>query len=473
MNASRNKPAGFFPWLLTMLAVFVGLQGLFFLGSVAASALPKEPILQHLEESADDPLLSQVFRYDAVLFGSSVSFDNNRFIEAFARQDPFDGDAVKASILDRVVYTMPEGQDVVDYYRYWHGWQLPVFLVLLVGDAGLLSLCLGLLALGAAAFFLVELHHYAGWVPAAAFTGVAFFSTNILGNFLGDLLLALSVSAVVLCAAFALRVGRKGSASARARVLDALCLASGCLFCYLDFFTVPAFALGLAVFSSMVARGVLDRDFKTGLLLCLRFALIFGAAFVGTWMCKWLLASCYLGLAGVLAEVAGETSLWSQGESVVPPGYGWLEDHPRLYALYASFRGVMRGDMAARGASWNAAGLAAAGVVAAGFVLMLWTLIVSKARHRSVGLTGGAWSVLLPSVFVPAYIMFSYHHVLFHLNIFGYKSWAFVLASAAFFCLYVWRQGFSRRRGEGAHARESSKASPETSEGRPEAALDT
>lgn len=413
--------------ILAIALAFLCLQGVFFLSNLASAALPKESVNANLAASADDDLLAKQFSYDSTLFGSSVSFDNNRFIEAFANQYDFDGDVLMASIINRIDYSMPDSVASVDYFRYWHGWQLPVFLVLSVGRIGLLSLVLGILAWGGVAFFLIELHRYAGWLPAIAFTSIALFSTNLIGNFKGDFLLCLSMTVVVICAAFILRAGRRANeASLR---IDVLCMASGCFFCFFDFFTIPAFALAFIVFASMVASGALEKGFKESVLLMMRFVVLFAIGFVGTWACKWLLASVYLGIGAVLANVLGETAMWSQSG----------EGGGRLYAIRQSLRAVLKNDCEQRASVWNPAGIAACVVVLACFVLACIAAVQSRAKggKTRILVSGGTWSLLVLSLAIPIYVAFSHIHVLFHLDIFGYKSWAFVLADVAFFCSYA------------------------------------
>lgn len=416
---------------LILTGTFLALLALYFLCSVLAAALPKETIVQHIEDSQGSQL-TQYFDYDHEILGSNVSFDNNRFIEAFAKQDSYGGDAVKAAALNRIEYTMPGSATVFEYFRYWHGWQLPVFLLLMIGDLNLVAIALGLFAIGSALFFFLQLRWYIGWVPAGVFSLVSFLSTNILGNFMGDLLLSLSISTVVLCCAISLKAGRNPNRGIFWQ--DCICLVSASLFCFFDFFTIPAYAIAMAVFSAMLASGCLEGSFKRGVGLFIRFTAIFLASFILTWVGKWAFAAFYLGVPLVIENIFGEILLWSGSEA--DDSAGALRDtFPRTYALAKSGFFVLYYVNPGRTMHWNVAGIAGAFIFLIGAILIIVSIVKSRKSRKPI--CGGVWSAMIPALYVPVAIALMYHHVIFHTGIFGYKPWAFFLADIACIGFYL------------------------------------
>ncbi|WP_165062103.1 hypothetical protein [Adlercreutzia sp. ZJ154] len=429
-ETANEKKLPLWQHILILFAIFVGLQALFFVSSVCAAALPKEPILNNIEASQESSLV-QYFDYSHEVFGSSVSFDNNRFIESFAKQDDYEGDPVKASALNMIEYTMPGTTTTIEYFRYWHGWQLPIFLLLMIGNLDFVSIVLGIFAFGSAVFFLLQLRHYLGWIPATVFSLVAFLSTNIIGNFMGDILLSFSISIVILFCAISLKVGRNPNRGVRWQ--DCICFTSACLFCFFDFFTIPSYAIAMAVFSGMLASGCLKSNFKQGVLLFIRFAIIFLLGFILTWVSKWAFAACYLGIPFVVENVFGEIGLWSG--SGTDEASGALRDRfPRLFAIAKSVLYVLDSRNADRAMHWNIAGIIVFAVFLVGVVLIVLSMV--KMRKRET-INGGVWSILLPALFIPAAIFFMYHHVIFHMGIFGYKPWAFFFADVACLGCYL------------------------------------
>ena len=431
------------------LVVFLGLQLLFFLCNVCAAALPKGPIIQHLEESQNSPLMNRVFEYDIKLMGTPITYDNNRFLESMAKQDSYDGDIVKSSILSSIEYTMPDGSSHMSYYRYWHGWQLPAFLCLTFGPITLFAGLIALIALCASTFFVNELRHYLGWLPSIAFFIVSFCATGILFNFMGDLLMALSIFVLLGCCAVILHLGRRRgqhALSSRRGGYDVAlgCFVGGCLFCYLDFFTIPSFAIALAVFSSLVASRIMLSSLKKGVLLFFKFTLLFLLGFLGTWIAKWALAACYLGVSSVASEVISETSLWTNSLLTGQFDSRMYETNPRLFALVISFESVFMHDFLS---NWNWAGVVSCLVTIVLVVVCLGRLIWIRVRKQSLAMCSGTWALLATSLFPPLYTLLAYHHVLWHLNIFGYKPWAFTLGCICCVALYVaMNRGVPKRR---------------------------
>lgn len=406
--------------VLAVAMAFIALQLIFLLCNIAAVALPKEPILMHLAESQDSPLLSRVFDYGHEMLGSHVTYDNNRFIEALARQDTFGGDLLESTALNGIDYTMPDSNIHGNYYRYWHGWQLFAFLCLTFGTIDFLALVIAVFAMASSLLFLSELRHYVGWPAAIAFSITSLFATNIIGNFMGDLLLCLSITSLLFFCALILRFART-----RRRcdlfATGALCLFAGAVFCYLDFFTIPAFAIALTVFSCLLASNILESGFGRGVRLLCLFTLLFLVGFVGTWITKWLLASIYLGWGFVLSDILSETTLWAVQSGEAASGALPLHAGTRLYAVAASF-----GRMLIKSLEFDLNWAGAICCLSSLLFAVIAVALILKGGGR-VHFAGGLWALLGTSLFPPAFAFLAYSHTLFHLGIFGYKSWAFTL----------------------------------------------
>lgn len=438
-----------------LFLIFASLQALFLLCNLAATALPKEPIVAHLEESKDNPLLSRCFEYDHQLLGGSICYDNNRFIQAMAEEDTYGGDILKASVLSNVVYTFPGSDSQYVYYRYWHGWELLAFVCLTFGDINLFAVVLALITFLSSAFFINQLRHYLGWAPSLVFFFITFFATNIFINFIGDMLLSLSIFSLVAVCGLILKVGRctpnkqlnneediQDTGTLRENMpfrITCICFIGGCLFCYLDFFTIPSFAIGLTVFSCLIASGVQNTQLKKGLSLFLKFSITFLAGFVFTWAMKWVLAACFLGAAYVVKDVFGEVGMWAgENESVNPDGR-LFKLCPQLYALYVSLRRVVIIIDAQ-----NKMLLVGVACLLITFVLLIALFIYWVRRRRSVatqGWNGGLWALALTALYPPLYAMFAYSHTIWHLGIFGYKPWSFTFGCLSCIAVYLLLSG--------------------------------
>lgn len=430
-NLAKDK-SSLLKHVLVLIAILIGLQVVFFICNICAAALPKDTIEQHID-SSDNSVLTQYFYYGDATFGSNVSYDNNRFIEAFAKQDEFDGDVIKESVVNKVEYTLPDSVHTIEYFRYWHGWQLPVFLCLMIGNLDFLAVILGLYALATVCFFIWNLRYYSGWIPALGFALICFFSTNILGNFVGDLLLCLSITTLTLFCGLSLYFGRKHEGDIYRQ--DIICLIDASVFCYLDFLTVPSYAIALYVFCAMIASGALNGGFKQAFKLFVRFTIIFLIGFCATWISKWLVASVYLGFGAVLSNIFGEIGIWTADAPSQEGELPLADRFPRLFAIKQSFVYVSKAPLEDRQFQFNIAGIAAVVIT----MLILLAVIIEGIRSRRLKSISvrNSLALLLPLLFIPIATMVMYHHVLWHIGIFGYKPWAFVLADIAFVGLYV------------------------------------
>lgn len=237
---------------LMYILVFIVLQGLFIMSNMAAQLIPREPIERHLVASSESPLLAYAGDHSHKVFGSDVSFDNNVFIGAIALQEahanPFET-SVRATI------DVPSASFVnYDYFRYWHGWQLLTDACLYFGTIEFLQVVVLVLSVAASVAYTVQLFRCIGIVPALLFGILLLFSTNLFGNFMGDILLSISFFAALgICAGIIFAGRRRASGtSVDNSPVFLLCMVCGAVFNFLDFLTVPSMVLGLVVFSILV-----------------------------------------------------------------------------------------------------------------------------------------------------------------------------------------------------------------------------
>lgn len=443
---------GIFKHIIHLMILFFALQFVFIACNYVAECFPREPMAEHLEQSADNKLIKRIFKYKYHIYGSSATYDNNRFLKSMINKDEYGGDKLKASILDGIDYDDKH----FEYYRYWHGWQLPAFICLSIGTIDVFAGFVGVVVVASTIWFVMELRKYLGWIAAIIFSAIAFFGTNLFGNFMGDLLLALSVFAVVAFCAAMLHIGGKGKHQ-RYR-LDALCLASGSVFCFLDFFTVPSFVVALVAFSVLVACNVMNLGIKESLILFVRASILFVLGFALTWIVKWLSAAYYLGFEHVVNNITGETQFWTAENQKVSPLKGLPEfgdmftSDPRLYSVLVSFLSVFTDYRVAEKIQINKIVIPLGILFCASVLLAVISLIRSRlVRDTKSAVSGkhlatqahetesikGVWKLLLPAFYVPAYAYIAFAHTIWHFGIFGYKPWSFFFADIAAVALLI------------------------------------
>lgn len=437
------------------LALLLCMQTIFFSLNLASAALPREPIQAHIEESMDDPVFANIYDYEKNILGSRVSYDNNRYIISIAEQDQYDSLA-KTSLLTTIEdYDFYDIHSHYSYWRYWHGWQFLTNLCLLIGPVSFLVVVVFVLCLTSTIFFLIQLKHYVGAIPACVFVLIAFFSTNIFGNFMGDILLAIAVFALVGCCGLLLKLGRSSSPY-KIKLICLTMIFSGGLFCYLDFLSIPAFVLTLAVTSGLIAIDCTHLSFKKAFAWFVGFSALFMLGYLFTWASKWILVAIFADPDLVFSNVTSEIDLWINGATYTVNCTGWYavvyDISPRLYALVVSLKTMFL--LNTENGTLNSVLSYPAGVIA--FVLFIAIciyLIVEMVRARSERRSRAQLSdsnkvltvkslfsktaiLYLPCLFVPVYIALMANHTIFHVAIFGYKSWAIVFALLS--ALFLW-----------------------------------
>jgi hypothetical protein len=419
------------PLLQVLLAVLLlaSLQVLFTGCNLLAQTLPKDVIEQHIDKSQDSPLFTRTYRYDYQLFGSRVNYDNNRFLVSIALQQEHDSafeTYVRASIVDSS--PDPEEESArkyssYDYFRYWHGWQLLSNLCFSLGPVGLLQAVVACLALLATALLFMGLKKYVGMGGALAFTALAFLSTNILGNFLGDITLTISIFTVTYFCAAILFVGKSGLPQ-KNFLVSLLCLAAGAFYNFTDFLTIPAFAITLTVFCALLATNAQEKGMKSFLFSLLLFTFAFFVGYVFTWITKWAQMGALIGFSEVFANVRNETLFWGLGDVRVPGG-NWdpvYEFSQQLCALGLNLYTVFYGNQPA-------------GIIGAvAIVAIVVVFVVNRAKARKTSsqkVKTGASLLLIPALFVPLYYVIMSAHSIWHVDVFAYKNWAIVAAIVA------------------------------------------
>lgn len=175
-----------------VMLLFLVLQAAFVLSNTAANCLPRPVIESHVQGSESSALLSDMYVYDHRVAAGPVCFDNNRFIIEVAQQkdqgSPFKTMAV-AEIDD---VTKADGITHQQYYRYWHGWQLLTNLCLFIGGIDVVVAPAAVLAIAGSACAYVALRKRFSKPLTLGFLAILLFSTNLVFNSIGDLLLCIS-----------------------------------------------------------------------------------------------------------------------------------------------------------------------------------------------------------------------------------------------------------------------------------------
>lgn len=417
--------------ILIAFALLVGIQAVFVACNLCAASLPREAMASHIEQSQDDPVLTRGYDYSYKLAGSRVSYDNNRYLTSVALQHE-QGSVFDTAMTTVIEDTHEDGTKFVwPYFRYWHGWQLLTDVCFMIGPIQVVEVVAGFLALGSLILLTVGMRRYLGWIPSLAFVAVAFFSTNIFCNFVGDILLSLSVSTVTFCSAAILLLGRARS-DRRLFYISLACLLTGAVYCFIDFLTIPAFALALVVLCALLAS---DAIHLSGWGFCQRFlafTLLFVGGFAFTWCAKWLLAVIPLGLDYVLANVTGEVSLWtgpSASEEVTAAQTMLVALKEKLWPIVLSAR-VLVGD--------NPAGILGVAVTVLSVLGAGIACVRAKLGKKSLAeVFPASLFLIVPAAFVLLYLFIMGAHAIWHMNIFGYKSWSIVLGLIACASLYL------------------------------------
>lgn len=316
------------------MLLFLVLQVAFVLSNTAANCLPRPVIESHAQGSESSALLSDMYVYDHRVAAGPVCFDNNRFIIEVAQQkdqgSPFKTMAV-AEIDD---VTKANGITHQQYYRYWHGWQLLTNACLFIGGIDVVVVPAAALAIAGSACAYVALRKRFSKLLTLGFVVILLFSTNLFFNFIGDLLLCISFFvALIMMSCMSLRLGSAPNARAFTSRLVLWSIATGAVFSFLDFLTIPAAVVALHCFFAFIALPEGERP-KRCVVTMLQALFGFGLSFVFTWAMKWVVAAFVLGWNEVFSNVLGEMGLWSaHGTSSLLPQADWPQILKEFYSM--------------------------------------------------------------------------------------------------------------------------------------------
>lgn len=409
------------------LLLFLVLQLVFVLSNTAANCLPRAVVEMHAQDSESSALLTDMYVYDHRVFAGPVCFDNNRFILEIAQQkdqgSPFKTMAV-AEIDD---VAKAGGVTHQQYYRYWHGWQLLTNICLFIGGIDVVVVPAAALAIAGSACAYLALRRRFSISVTLGFLGILLFSTNLFFNVIGDLLLCISFFvALTMMSCMSLRLSSAPSTQAFANRLVLWSIATGAVFSFLDFLTIPAAVVALHCFFAFIALPEDERP-KRCIVTMLQALFGFGLSFVFTWAMKWAVAAFVLGWNEVFSNVLGEMGLWSaHGSSSLLPQADWpqmLKDFycmsPQLFAICSTAGYAMLSNV----------------VCLISFVVVLAVWIAVLVCSIRGGAQDGRREVLiqsllmaLPLVVVLGYFVFMHDHAIVHIPVFGCKNWAIVFA---------------------------------------------
>lgn len=269
-----------------VMLLFLVFQVAFVLSNTAANCLPRPVIESHAQGSESSALLTDMYVYDHRVAAGPVCFDNNRFVIEVARQkdqgSPFKTMAV-AEIDD---VTKANGITHQQYYRYWHGWQLLTNACLFIGGIDVVVVPAAALAIAGSACAYVALRKRFSKLLTLGFVVILLFSTNLFFNFIGDLLLCISFFvALIMMSCMSLRLGSAPNARAFTSRLVLWSIATGAVFSFLDFLTIPAAVVALHCFFAFIALPEGERP-KRCVVTMLQALFGFGLSFVFTWAMK-------------------------------------------------------------------------------------------------------------------------------------------------------------------------------------------
>ena len=399
-------------------ALFAALVVAFAASNTLANMIPRDVVALHAEQSASSALVANRYEYGHRLLGGTVSYDNNRFILEVALQKDM-GDPFSTMAVADIVDADKSGSAVdLQYFRYWHGWQLLTNACLALGTIDLVQIPAFLLTLAGTAAFFSALRRALGAGRAAAFCAALLLSTNLALNFMGDLLLSISFFTFLLLLSAGMLLRQRERLAARGFLVWTF--GTGCVYSFLDFLTVPSLAAGLVSACALMLEGGNGRARLASAGMAL---LAFGAGYAAAWAAKWAVAAIVLSPEYVASNVLGEMGVWSSESDALPrPDWpqalqSFYSRSPRLFAICATAGYSLVADPFA-----IAAALASITIAARGALRM------RKAGAPARREIAEALLLLAPCLVVLAYFLAMPTHAVVHIPVFGYKNWALVYA---------------------------------------------
>lgn len=410
------------------LLLFLVLQLVFVLCNTAANCLPRAVVETHAQDSESSALLTDMYVYDHRVFAGPVCFDNNRFILESAQQKDQGSPLNTMAVAEIDDVAKSGGITHQRYYRYWHGWQLLTNICLFIGGIDVVVVPAAALAIAGSACAYLALRKRFSVPLTLGFLVILLFSTNLFFNVIGDLLLCISFfMALIMMSCMSLRLDSASNARTFTSRLILWSIATGAMFSFLDFLTIPAAVVALHCFFVFIALPEDERP-KRCVIMMLQALFGFGLSFVLTWAMKWVVAAFVLGWNEIFSNVLGEMGLWSaHGSSSLLPQADWpqiLKDFycmsPQLFAICSTAGYAMLSNVVC--------------LISFVVVLAIWVgALVCSVRggaqdaRRRKALTQSLLMVL-PLVVVLGYFVVMHDHAIVHIPVFGCKNWAIVFA---------------------------------------------
>lgn len=410
------------------LLLFFVLQLVFVLSNTAANCLPRAVVETHAQDSKSSALLSNMYVYDHRVLAGPVCFDNNRFILEVAQQKDQGSPFKTMTVAEIDDVTKNDGITHQQYYRYWHGWQVLTNVCLLIGGIDVVVAPAAVLAIVGSACAYVALRKRFSLQVTLCFLIILLFSTNLFFNVIGDLLLCISFFvSLIMMSYMSLRLSSAPSTQTFASRLVLWSIATGAVFSFLDFLTIPAAVVALHCFFAFIALPEDERP-KRCVVTMLQALFGFGLSFVFTWAMKWIVAAFVLGWDEVFANVLGEMGLWSaHGTSSLLPQTDWPQFLKDFYCLSPQLFAIC--STAGYAIISNAVCLVSFAAILAVWIAVLVCSIRGGAqggRRRKVLVQ--SLLMALPLVVVLGYFIVMHDHAIVHIPVFGCKNWAIVFA---------------------------------------------
>lgn len=402
------------------------LQGVFIVSNVIAVNLPEEELARRVNVSANDPMLASLGVHDQYVLGSLTSYDNNSFFKVMAEQVRYDNplETVARTTISDPFEDGAGHQD--DYFRYWHGWQLLVDLCFFFGGLRLLQGVVVLLSVASMSLLFFGLRRHLCIISSLMFVLLAFFSTNIFGNFMGDVTLSISIFSTCAVASTVLYIDASREQGERFKVFW-VCMVAGTVFNFFDFFTIPAYMIALVMFCALLALGDYQNSLSKTIFSLIKSGGFFVLGYLFTWGSKWLLTCFFLDPFEVMSNVAGEMAMWTSADTFETD----RQTYQQIYNMMPWVASVL-------GSLYFAVANSPAGIVGVAATLCcVIVAIVVRMRFQKTRayVPSRLWRLCTPAAAVPVCLAIMVSHTAWHLLVFPCKNWSIVMAIIAAVCL--------------------------------------
>lgn len=304
--------------LRTFLAIVVAhlvLVGLF----AATYAVPDAPIIRHVtadlaagrlaDTYPDNPLGGRLDGYTQCLSTTSGVLPTTSGMPlpdkvTMVPRGPGDCSELPAyfgRLADGGPFAHPDRGDAFGYIRYWSGYSIVSRPLLAVGGIRAAQAGSAILLVGALALLAHGTRRRAGTPAAVALVGTYVLTSNVMTTPLAYTM-AVSETVALAGAALVMLVPRRWVLPAAAAAATA--------FVFVDLLTVPGtswaltvFAVALRAWSTWAAGPRTTRPARPVLLAAGAGAVVWGAGYGVSWALRWVYATAYVGVRGVIDDV--------------------------------------------------------------------------------------------------------------------------------------------------------------------------